>query len=563
MNRPAISPTGFLVSQIGYDLGHPMRAIVRGPIATLSCDAHFEISRAAENGAILRGSVNWWGEIWGSHWWIADFSELDQAGEFQITIWDGANVRFEAKIESGAELLWEKTWWPVSVDQAERRARLAKNRVGWQDCGSHWQEANSHSAFLVGLLDILERAPARLNEDEHHRLEAQIVNGCAYLARLQDLAQTNGHGEGALVHEIPTFENEVLPGDVIQAALVWARAARLLGPLWDAEKRDFTGRSRRAFDWFQSAAPCGARGFNPTAHGVEADWNVPDEHLTCDLMLALSAAWELSRVVAAPEEVARLEATAFALARRIGARQVEREAGQNGLWGYFRTFDSDDLPEKAWLHSLGKSGLGSDVTATFPHWVMPLLEMARHRPDHPEALFWRQLLHDFAYGYFLPACRANPFFLLPLGLFPGQGLLWFAGLWHGMSGVYGFAAALAREFEAFFEDAAFDAIATGNLQWIAGLNAGLTADSLFASHMWSAFVPEGEALPVSFICGIGRRCAGNWLNVRGSICNGFSTGDQFVFDVEPTRQNDGPFAFTDEDWIPHAGGWLCALTRSL
>jgi len=51
------------------------------------------------------------------------------------------------------------------------------------------------------------------------------------------------------------------------------------------------------------------------------------------------------------------------------------------------------------------------------------------------------------------------------------------------------------------------------------------------------------------------------MNIRGSICNGFSTGEQFRFDVAATRANDGPFTFTDEDWVTHAGDWLSAMAR--
>jgi len=536
-----------------------MRALVRGNAGELSPDARFEVGQG--RGIVSQGKVAYWGEKWGSHWWVADFSDVGEVGHFFIEIFDGDSPRFGGDIEIGERLLWRKTWWLVSVDQAERRARLAKNRVGWQDCGAHWQEANSHAAFILGLLDLLERRADDMSDDEQARLELQIVNGNDYLALLQDRATERGLGEGALVHEIPTYEDTTLPGDALQAAVAWARSARALSEPFAVQKADYARRAMSAFAWFENEArPCGAQGFNPTAHGVGDSWTPPDEHLTCDLVMALWAAWQLSQVAHA-NEAEIYENRAFALAREIGARQVKQGDGQDGWWGYFGTFAHANLPEKAWLHSLGKSGIGSDVTATFPHYLVPLVEMLRARPDHPDAQHWRAMLHDFAYGYFLPACRANPFGLLPLGLFQGEGLLWFAGLWHGMNAVYGLAAALALEFEALFGDEAFREIAVGNLQWIAGLNAGLTRESLFASHMWSADVPEGQAVSVSMICGIGERCAGNWLQVRGAICNGFSTGDQFVFDVEPKQENDGPHSFTDEDWIPHAGGWLSALTR--
>jgi len=106
--------------------------------------------------------------------------------------------------------------------------------------------------------------------------------------------------------------------------------------------------------------------------------------------------------------------------------------------------------------------------------------------------------------YLLPACRTSPFLLLPLGVFPGEGLLHFAGLWHGMNGAYARVAVLALELRRFLDDDAFDDLAIANLQWIAGLNAGLTAPSVTTAHMFSADVPDGAAQPVSMIHGVGR-----------------------------------------------------------
>jgi hypothetical protein len=104
-------------------------------------------------------------------------------------------------------------------------------------------------------------------------------------------------------------------------------------------------------------------------------------------------------------------------------------------------------------------------------------------------------------------------------------------------------------------------IAYGNLQWIAGLNAGITKENLKASVVYTEDVPEGVALPSSMICGVGNRWSGTWFQTRGVICNGFSTGEQFKMDVFANRENDGPFSFTDEDWIPHSSGWLTGLMK--
>jgi hypothetical protein len=81
--------------------------------------------------------------------------------------------------------------------------------------------------------------------------------------------------------------------------------------------------------------------------------------------------------------------------------------------------------------------------------------------------------------------------------------------------------------------------------------------------MFDTDIPEHEALPASMIHGVGQRWAGGWTTMRGSICNGFATGEQFKFDVPPTLENDSKITFTDEDWITHCGGWLSGCSRLL
>jgi hypothetical protein len=355
---------------------------------------------------------------------------------------------------------------------------------------------------------------------------------------------------------MPKHEEVVFAGDASKAAVAWARTARLLPESFADKRREYRSRAVRAFEWANHVRPSYAIGFSWINHGAPSGFVPPAEVMTRDLLMLAWVALEL--VLAGLPEY---EAEAVALADAVLERQVPRERAEFGLFGHFTTFRSGALTEKAWVHHLNGGTLGADAGGHFPHYLIPLLRLCTHWPHHPAATRWHQAIRDFAYGYLVPACGTSPFQILPLGCFPGEGVLHFAGLWHGMNAAYALTAALALELRLFLDDPAFDAIATGNLQWIAGLNAGLTAESLSASHMFSTSVPCGVALPVSMICGIGRRGAGNWLNVRGSICNGFSTGDQFRHDVLPTLANDGPHTFTDEDWITHAGGWLSALAR--
>lgn len=549
------SPRGLLASQIGYDAGQPLRLIYRGPKEMFTTQAGFALIAEASGTPIQHGPLAYWGALWGSHWWIADCGADVPTGFYQAALFDtGRPTLVSDPLQVAPDLLWTTTWELVGPDQAERRQRLANNGLGWYDAGCHWQEASSHVALISGLCDLLAMRGNQIGAVARERVAAQIANGCDYLVLLQDRAAALGQA-GAVVHQSFKFDTLILPGDAVQAAFALARAANVLPEAYAERRRSYRARAASALAWYAVAQPLGDHGFARRNHGWPADAPVPNEPPTRELLMACRAALELAR---AGDE--RQRGIAMEFAERALARQIRAEDTRFGLYGHFRLFESAAISEKAWVHN-GAGGLGADCGGHWPHDILPLIELCRMYPDHPQAARWRQAVHQFAYGYLLPACRANPFYLLPLGEFAGAGLLWFAGLWHGMNAAYALTAALAWELEQFFGDPAFSPIITGNLQWIAGLNAGLTAPSLHAAHIFSCSVPPEAALPISMINGVGRRSAGTWLNIRGAICNGFSVGDQFHFDVAATQANDGPHSFTDEDWITHAGAWLSATAR--
>lgn len=218
--------------------------------------------------------------------------------------------------------------------------------------------------------------------------------------------------------------------------------------------------------------------------------------------------------------------------------------------------------EKSWIHGIVNNQFGADIGGIYPNYLIPLLEMITIWPEHEDANLWRETLLNFTYGYLIPSCEKNPFLLVPQGIFGDEGPIWFCGTFHGTNAVYGYTAALASELSKFFDEPKLKNIAYSNLLWLAGLNAGITKENLTEGCViYSTDLPDGLALPVSQMCGVGNRWAGTWFQTRGVICNGFTTGKQFVYDVEPKKENDGPFSFTDEDWIPHSAAWLTGLIR--
>ena len=240
--------TGLLHSQVGYDLGCPMRAVIRSTRPDYVPEGSTLEVREAGSGALaLQGSVARWGDIWKSTWWIADFSALSESGEYRLAVLhQGSEVCSSDAFRVGPSVLWDETVRPVALEQLEERARVARNGSGWKDSGGAWREVNGHATTLIGLTDLLDLAHYAFSPDEVRRLVAQIVNGCDYLATCQDKAEDLGLGEGAMVHEIPHFL-QVIPADLAQSTVALARASRFVYEHDRARANDYLRRAEKAF----------------------------------------------------------------------------------------------------------------------------------------------------------------------------------------------------------------------------------------------------------------------------------------------------------------------------
>jgi hypothetical protein len=548
---PDNHPTGLLVSQIGYDLGGSMRALYRAERADgLPEGVSYSLRDAHSHDYVLGAALEYWGECWHSHWWVADFSSVAQAGEYVLSLeLQGVEIISSQPFKVGEYLLWQETIVPVAIDQFEERARQARFGNGWKDCGSFWREVDSHAAALIGLLDLLNIGFTWLDPQDTLRLTEQIMHGCDFIVLCQKRAQDLGYPPGSIIHELP-YNTYLIPQDHGQSVVVLAKTARHIYELDAQRSMDYLNRAASAYEYLtQRCRPYGKVNFSAMLHGAPEGY-IPEGFMTGDLLMMVWGGAELARSGRPQyleEAIRRMD--------EVLKRQVPQSESEDGLFGHFYTFEDHAFTEKAFTHH----HVGHDTGMMFAHDITPILELCEQLPEHPNAPRWRQAVHDFAYGYFLPACRKNPFNLLPQGYYRGQGLLTFAGPWHGMNVCYGYAAGLAAQLEQFFGDCQFREIAIGNLQWIAGLNAGITRDSFIGSVIWQEDIPPDTAVAYSHIHEIGTHAVTTWSGMRGAIGNGYCTNRQFEMAVEPTLDHDGPWRYPDEDWIPHAGGWASGL----
>lgn len=532
---------GLLTSQIGHDLGDPVRAVWRSPAAP---DGPLVATVLAADGTV-RGQAPCrpWGRLWGAHWSVAECGALPEGAWTVVLSGDGCELGRRI-VDVAPHRLWRETWRLVALEQLERRTRIAGlgHGTGWQDCGCDWQEVNSHAACITGLCDLMP--VAAMSESDRARTAAQIRVGCRLLDRMQDEAPAAGLGDGALIHEHRRARRPLVR-DAVWAALAWARAARALG---GAEGQAWRQRARRALGWW-GRAQIEHAGMDPVAHGWPAGYVPPCEHPTIDLALA---AWAWLELAESPGDEAGVQA--IALAGRVLDLQVAR--GPAGPWGHFWEFPDRHQAAPVWTHN----NIGPDTgdVGVSPAWA--IAGLLRRWPDHPQAGRWRDALTAHADGWLVPMADASPF-AISARAWRG-GWIHFTGLWHGMNAVYAMTAALCDDLAGLLGRPDLRPIAHANRQWIAGLNIGLTAAARnLGCHMTWPEADDAVARPVAMIQGCGRSTAAGWMGIPGTIPNGFSAGDQFRFDVPADAASDASTSFTDEDWIVHAGAWLMAVAR--
>jgi len=546
--------SGILSSQVGYEPGDPVRVMVRSDEEQfLSSGARFDLLNR-QGKSVLRGPLRKWGEKWGSFWWVADLSDCGAEGTYVVVVRDGpSEVMRSDPIVIRRGILRSSCFQTIARDFLDTRAEQARTKMGWRDCGSDLQEFSSHAVAVDGLCDLYEIS-SKLSRADRRNLLKHIGIGCTYLAHLQDRAEQLGLGRGPVLHE--DRQDHVVTGNVAKAAMIFGRASRILKDSDPRRSAEYLLRAHRAYRWISTNGPIlneEEQKFYPQIHGAPSGSVPPrDQWMTRDLLMMARAALELYR--GGRREYQEI---AVAQARHVMSRQVPEDRAEGGLHGHFYTygdyssFGNVRFTEKANIHcgAWSKEGRIYNKGGHYPHHLIPLMEMLSLWPRHRDAGRWKECLRNFAYGYFLPACRRSPFLILPSGYYRGEGLIYFGSWYHGHNNIYGFAASLALELGKLFQDPQFREIATGNVQWIAGLNCGIL---------------EGRNPPryraISMISGVGSRYRGSWTGIPGSICNGFSASEQFRV-VPATARGDRPSHLDDEAYIAHSLPFLAALAR--
>lgn len=543
---------GLLYSQIGYDIGDPMKAYFRAEAEDVLEDAYFEIIYL-DTGEVQSAKPECFGEKWKNWWWVLDFSGIGRPCEIIIKLYSRqAEIEHSDPITIGYNLIWDRTIKEVAINAFEERHKCARNGMGWKDCGSEFREICSIAPSVVALCDLINKCPAEFSENEQERIRKQIIVGADYIQKCMEAAECFGMPKGAIVHDIPNYIVNV-PGDTAQAVIALAKASVILVERYPQCSAEYLKLAIAGYEYILCGLkPYGEDGLNRELLDIPKGAELPDEFMTKDLFLFLEAGISLYR---AGQFCYKDSLIGFA--DQIAARQIPEEENEDGLYGHFYVFDSLKISEKNFTHH----HCGHDCGGIFFNYLRPLMDLAITLDYHEKAGIWKKIIERYTVSYFIPVCRKNPFNLLPVGYYKGEGWLNFCGPWHGFNAMMGYTAALALELIRFVPRKELYDIAISNIQWVCGTNAGVCKESFDTCVFWKEDIPENGVVSFSQIMGIGRRSVYCWTDIIGTIPNGFCVNSQFKFDVPNKFENDGPVRYTDEDWIPHSAGFISALAE--
>ena len=284
--KPADGISGLLFSQIGYLPDFPVRIIIRLPEKELlSANATCRLIPGT-SGKNRETSLKYWGEIWKSHWWIAEFTGIAE-DEWKVEIHDKGNLVIQdAGLMVQKDILWKNTVELAAADMLERRVHFTKVGAGWQDAGTLWVESPAQSAMIIALSELVEKSEGRVDELLRNRIYRQMEVGCDYLVMTQKKALELGFPAGSMSHDLLGHEKDVLPNDAIKAVIALSRAARLLPETFSAKKEIYLVAARQAFQWLTtSARPLGDLGLSLFQRGLPESAVIPkDEWQTRDMV---------------------------------------------------------------------------------------------------------------------------------------------------------------------------------------------------------------------------------------------------------------------------------------
>jgi len=197
-----------LYSTLGYELNATKRALLRAKefVDPNVIDINQSVWRLLRNDGmeVMSGSPVWLGVTFGVQLWEIDFSDLRTPGFYRISVElknrEGAEISVISTLpfEVRKRLHSARTFFGISIRNAEAREALLREGGGLYDCNSTMGEGNSHGVFLAGLVNAYVRGGRYITPADRGRLVEAADRTLDYLMLLHN------DKTGEIEHQYPS-----------------------------------------------------------------------------------------------------------------------------------------------------------------------------------------------------------------------------------------------------------------------------------------------------------------------------------------------------------------------
>ena len=560
-----------LNSQIGYSLSASKKAYIRAPEGKSLSQTNFVIRDYATWESVYEGSIETIGTYWESEWWLLNFTDLNIAGEYIITVGDNADCLVSTAFSVGEATLLNESLIDASLNQLD--LRRSPNKIGWRDSSTDGlRELHAQVMTVHTMLDMLEMQEQWLSAYNRARVIDNLQFGLSYILTAQEKTDdplTNGR----FIHDLYPSEysahNLRTWHDTAYAMTALARAYPVLQDLGFGE---LAAQTKDAFDL--SFDMCVLRPYY-----LEEEFNVEDENGYSTVVSAMrehyyikNFTWTFSKELRTRDKMMFLRACTYMAKADSDPRYLEEakkwakevsdaqftdyQNSIDGAYGCFYEFENNtEAMMLEWIQAPNLL-LGNQTPTDLSSFV-DLLELA---PTDPDAAMWYNTIVTYAEDYLKTTAELTPLGIYPIAAFNNEeqrGVRFFQMIAHGASSHYGLSARNIQLLAGFLGDTSLSELAQNNIQFQAGLNPGFPTNT--EHEQWKSY---------SLLYLIGDRYFSGYFNggaycpPLGSGLNGFSASVQF--NPKPIDQEqDMPLGILDanggyqfnEDYLTHGMGY--------
>jgi arylsulfatase A-like enzyme len=605
-----------LSSQLGYQTESSKRAYIRDlDRQKIADDTAFTVHRAEDNAIVHQGQAAYWGEKWGSHWWVLDFSDVKADGKYTLKVEKTQSNPFFV----GRTPLMQYEMVDIALTQLDARHNHGEPNTYlngklrfhgrwmtpdgthpqgiYRDCMSNFSEIQSIGMTTMGLISLYRYQKDAFSAEDQKRIRDYIVLGADYITACQrktDDPKTNGRFAHSILvntlHDGCGWSGNVYGWhDMAYAMVVLCKAYESVKPFnpekaqnyLDAAKLAYTCATFRPYhlpeeyelaqrddnydpvrDYDKARWTPKLKEFRTDPSKIRAGWNNYQQFAR--MFYNKPDSWTEPQTLKTREKLPFLHGCT--LLYRISGELKYLESAvefaasiayrqfndwRNPIEGVYGTFFEFEGDDEALSIECGQAG-GKFMGHIDALNVNGFIELLRLMPDHPDAAKWLNVVKTYTDRYVRKAAEINPLGIHPVSVYRDPE---HGGVKFFMNLLHGATGHYGQMAENILELADF--LNDSSLVPLAEANlqfyTGLNPGVPQGANAWKAATLINKVGPSYYNTG--------GEGIKGGVINGFMAGRNWVLTPISAKRDAPDLAGGQEDWVAHSHPYVGAAAR--